>query len=261
MRRLLKGYFDRIRNEKIRLLILQAFPFWIASLVTGGIAVGFTWLFSMAERGAGYFLHSFLWSLFLLSPLCFLAATWLVKKFAPYAAGSGIPQVMAATEFANPKQITLTDRLLNIRIIFIKIISSCLMALGGGVVGREGPTIQIAGSVFRKINAWLPEWWPNISRRNMIMTGAAAGLAAAFNTPLGGIVFAMEELTKTHIRFFKTAIFSAVIIAGLTAQGLLGPYLYIGYPDLHHWPFWIFLPVLLASVLCGVVAALMCKCP
>ncbi len=62
------------------------------------------------------------------------------------------------------------------------------------------------------------------------MTGAAAGLAAAFNTPLGGIVFAIEELTKTHISYFRTALFTAVIIAGLTAQALFGPYLYLGYP-------------------------------
>ena len=53
------------------------------------------------------------------------------------------------------------------------------------------------------------------------MTAAAAGLAAAFNTRLGGIVFAVEELTKTHISYFRTALFSAVIIAGLTAQGIL----------------------------------------
>ena len=62
------------------------------------------------------------------------------------------------------------------------------------------------------------------------MTGAAAGLAAAFNTPLGGIVFAIEELTKTHLSYFRTALFTAVIIAGLTAQALFGPYLYLGYP-------------------------------
>jgi H+/Cl- antiporter ClcA len=59
-----------------------------------------------------------------------------------------------------------------------------VLVIGGGAVGREGPTIQIAGSVFRKVNEYLPEWWPKISKKNMIMTGAAAGLAAAFNTPL-----------------------------------------------------------------------------
>src|SRR5258708_23754636 len=96
-------------------------------------------------------------------------------------------------------------------------------------------------------------------KKNMIMTGAAAGLAAAFNTPLGGIVFAVEELTKTHISYFKTALFTAVIIAGLTAQALLGPYLYLGYPDVSHLSGYIFLCVLLVAIPAGLVGRLMCQ--
>src|SRR5260221_10592124 len=133
------------------------------------------------------------------------------------------------------------------------------MALGGGVIGREGPTIQVAGSIFRKINEWLPKWWPKISKRNMIMTGAAAGLAAAFNTPLGGIVFAVEELTRTHISYFKTALFTAVIIAGLTAQALLGPYLYLGYPNVDHLSGYIFFGIVLVALLAGLAVSGMAK--
>jgi H+/Cl- antiporter ClcA len=133
------------------------------------------------------------------------------------------------------------------------------MVLGGGVIGREGPTIQIAGSVFRKVHAWLPGWWPKISKKNMIMTGAAAGLAAAFNTPLGGIVFAVEELTKTHINYFKTALFTAVIIAGLTAQGLLGPYLYLGYPNVLHFSSYIIFAVVLVAIITGLAGSTMAK--
>jgi len=113
--------------------------------------------------------------------------------------------------------------------------------------------------VFRKINQWLPEWWPKISKRNMIMTGAAAGLAAAFNTPLGGIVFAVEELTKTHISYFKTALFTAVIIAGLTAQALLGPYLYLGYPNVNNLSGYIFFGVILVAILAGIMGSAMSK--
>lgn len=91
------------------------------------------------------------------------------------------------------------------------------MVFGGGVIGREGPTIQISASIFKTIGDYLPAWYPKISRRNMIVTGAAAGLAAAFNTPLGGIVFALEELTKTHFSYFKSALLTGVIISGLTA--------------------------------------------
>jgi H+/Cl- antiporter ClcA len=259
IRRELKKAFDRIRNEKLKNNLLQAIPFWIASLFTGLVAVLYTRLFVLAEKGGAWVIHWHLWLLFVLSPLCFLAAWWLVRQFAPYARGSGIPQVIAAIELANPKYNDKVDKLLNLKVIFVKIISSLIMALGGGIIGREGPTIQIAGAIFRKVNQWLPSWWPKVSKRNMIMTGAAAGLAATFNTPLGGIVFAVEELTKTHISYFKTALFTAVIIAGLTAQALLGPYLYLGYPDVSHLSGSIFLGVAFVAILSGLASSFMAK--
>jgi H+/Cl- antiporter ClcA len=91
------------------------------------------------------------------------------------------------------------------------------------------------------------------------MTGAAAGLAAAFNTPLGGIVFAVEELTRTHISRFKTALFTAVIIAGLTAQAMLGPYLYLGYPDMNGLSATIFFWAILVAIPAGLFGAAMSK--
>jgi H+/Cl- antiporter ClcA len=93
----------------------------------------------------------------------------------------------------------------------------------------------------------------------MIMAGAAAGLAAAFNTPLGGVVFAMEEVTRTHISYFKTALFTAVIIAGLTAQGLLGPYLYLGYPDVSNLSAYIFFGVVAVGIVTGVLGSGMAR--
>jgi len=254
-----KGAFDRISNEKVKHNLLQAIPFWVASLLTGLAAVLYTRLFALAEKGTSYIVHTHLWLLFIVTPLCFLTAWWIVRRWAPFAKGSGIPQVMAAIELANPKYNHKVNRLLSLRIMVVKIISSLIMALGGGVIGREGPTIQVAGSIFRKINEWLPDWWPRISKRNMIMTGAAAGLAAAFNTPLGGIVFAVEELTRTHISHFKTALFTAVIIAGLTAQALLGPYLYLGYPDISNLSGFIFLCVLLVAIPAGLAGSIMSK--
>lgn len=260
LRSLGKRTFDRIRNEKLKHNLLQAIPFWIASLLTGIVAVLYTRLFAYAEKGTAYIIHLHLWLLFIVTPLCFLFAWWLVRRFAPYARGSGIPQVMASIELATPKYNEKVNKLLSLRILFIKILSSLVMAFGGGVIGREGPTIQVAGSIFRKVNEWLPKWWPKVSKRNMIMTGAAAGLAAAFNTPLGGVVFAVEELTRTHISFFKTALFTAVIIAGLTAQALLGPYLYLGYPDVSHLSGTIFFVVALVAIPAGLAGAGMAKC-
>ncbi|MEP6948588.1 MAG: chloride channel protein, partial [Ginsengibacter sp.] len=247
-RKILKRTFDRIRNEKLKQNLLQALPFWIASLISGLIAVFYSRIFALLENQTFSIIHYHSWQIFILTPVCFLVAWWLVAKFAPYAGGSGIPQVMAAIELANPREDRKVTKLLSIKVFIVKIFSSFLMILGGGLVGKEGPTIQLAGTVFRKINEWLPSWWPKISRRNMIMTGAAAGLAAAFNTPLGGIVFAVEELSKTHISYFKTALFTAVIIAGLTAQGILGPYLYLGYPNVTNLSKFIFFPLMLVAI-------------
>ena len=145
--------------------------------------------------------------------------------------------------------------MLSIKILIVKIVSSIILIVGGGAIGREGPTIQIAGSVFRKVNEMLPAWWPKISKKNMILTGAAAGLSAAFNTPLGGVVFAVEELSKTHINYFKTALFTAVIIAGMTAQTLAGSYLYLGYPKTQDASVWVMFPVILVALVCGILAS------
>ncbi len=207
-------------------------PFWAAALISGGIAVLYAKLFSLAELGTRVIFAKADWVFFFITPTCFVLSWWIISKYAPFSRGSGIPQVSAAIELSNPKHYYKINSLVSLRIIFIKIISSLIAVFGGGVIGREGPTIQISASIFKKINDLLPSWYPKISKQNMIVTGAAAGLAAAFNTPLGGIVFAIEELTKTHFSFFKSALLTGVIIAGLTALVFLGPYLYLGYPTL-----------------------------
>ncbi len=259
MHKKLVSLLDTFKNQQFRYNILQALPFWIASAITGLIAVAYAKLFALAETLSRYIVEEYKWWLLLIAPLCFMLAYYIVSRFASYARGSGIPQVMAALELPVNSSKKVVNKLVGIRVILVKISSSLLLVLGGGAIGREGPTIQIAGSVFRKINQWIPESWPKISRRTMIMTGAAAGLAAAFNTPLGGIVFAVEELTSTHIRFYRTAIFSAVIIAGLTAQGLLGPYLYLGYPKVTNPSVYIFGGIAVVAAITGICGSYMCS--
>lgn len=255
LRKSLKKSFDNIRNEQLKNNLLQAIPFWIGSVITGFFAVMYAKIFAWGENLLHFMMNWHAWMIFIVAPIGFVLSWWLVKEFAPNAKGSGIPQVMAAVELANPKEHTKIRSLLSLKIIVFKIISSVVLVIGGGAVGREGPTIQIAGSVFRKVNEYLPHWWPKISKKNMIMTGAAAGLAAAFNTPLGGIVFAVEELSKTHINYFKTALFTAVIIAGLTAQTLAGSYLYLGYPKTNDVSLMVMFPIILVAGTAGILAS------
>ncbi len=239
--------------------MLQAIPFWIASILTGLAAVLYARLFGWAEDGLLWIMGQSNWLIFLLAPFFFFLSWWLIKKYAPGARGSGIPQVMAAIELANPRQNHLVNYLLSIKVAVFKVLSSIALVLGGGAIGREGPTIQIAGSIFRWVHQLVPHSWPRLPKQNMIVAGAAAGLSAAFNTPLGGIVFAVEELAKNHLRYFRTALFSAVIIAGLTAQALLGPYLYLGYPKVAEARWYMFGLVILTAAVAGISGAWMSK--
>lgn len=249
----------KVINQEIRTITLQAVPFWIASLLTGIVAVGYEKLFSAFERAGKLLVEDEPWAVFMTTPAFFLLSWWLVDRYAPAARGSGIPQLMASIELANPRQDKRVDRILGLRIAFVKIVSSLSLLLGQGAIGREGPTLQISASLFRFVNRILPDYWPKVSKRIMLVTGGASGLAAAFNTPLGGIVFVVEELTKTHITYFRTAVFASVIIAGMTAQALLGPYLYLGYPKISPVGISFVGVVLLAGALAGWAGAMMAR--
>jgi H+/Cl- antiporter ClcA len=259
IRQTLKSKFDLFDNEKLKINMLNALPFWAGAFISGAVAVLYAKLFSWAELGTHLIFERANWTFFIITPTCFILAWWVVLKYSPFARGSGIPQVSAAIELSNPKHNYTVNSLLSLRVIYIKILSSLIMVFGGGVIGREGPTIQISGSIFKIINDLLPAWYPKISKRNMIVTGAAAGLAAAFNTPLGGIVFAIEELTKTHFSFFKSALLTGVIIAGLTALNFLGPYLYLGYPQLNGVTAWVIIAIIPLAIITGIAGSGMGK--
>lgn len=113
-------------------------------------------------------------------------AGWVVQRWAPEAAGSGIPQVKAALGFVPMP--------LNLRVAVVKLIST-LLALGSGLsLGRQGPTVQIGAGLAAQLSRWLPTS-PEY-RRQLIAAGAAAGLAAGFNAPIAGVLFVVEELLQ-----------------------------------------------------------------
>lgn len=249
----------RLYTERVRRVILQSLPFWVASLLTGLVAVGYEELFVWAEQTCFTWIEKQPYLVFILTPVAFVLAWLLVAKFAPAARGSGIPQVMAGIELSSPTTYGRTGYLLSLRVAMVKILSSVVLLLGGGVIGREGPTIQVSAAIFRAINRLQPAGWPQLSRQIALVTGGAAGLAAAFNTPLGGIVFVVEELTQTHITRFRTAVFTAVIIAGMTAQAIQGPYLYLGFPKVTASTGWFLGIVVFAAMLCGLAGAIFAK--
>ncbi|MBI5495823.1 MAG: chloride channel protein [Deltaproteobacteria bacterium] len=243
----LRGMGSRLRAHRLT----QAAPFWLAATGTGLIAVLYAHAYSAAVATAQSLLQAHPYALLAVSPVCFLAGWWLVQRFAPAASGSGIPQVMTLLELDPVANDAAFNRMVGWRVLVVKILSSLCCALGGGAIGREGPMIQIAASLFHAVGGAFRRFIPAPNHHGWIVTGGAAGIAAAFNTPLGGIVFAVEELASQGFNKFKTHLITAVIISGMVAQTFLGPYLLFGYPAVGELGPTLFIGF---AVLVGVVA-------
>lgn len=206
--------------------------FWISAFAAGLVSVGYSALFRLGEDLFRYLTDANPYLVWLLPPVCFSLSWMMIRWIAPKAGGSGIPQVLAANELTNEKHKTFVNQLLSLKGAVVKIASSLVCLIGGGAIGREGPTVQISASVFQFFRRFSRRIHPSHDARPWIVAGAAAGLASAFNTPLGGLVYAIEELGLTHFKKLMMPLISAVIIAGLVAQWLLGNYLYLGFPKL-----------------------------
>ena len=125
----LKHIFDNIENQRLKRSMLQAVPFWIASFLTGVAAVMYAKIFEWAENLLQLMLKWNALSIFAAAPAAFVLSWWLVQKYAPYAKGSGIPQVMAAVDLATPGQRHKLRFLLSFKIVLIKVLSSTVLVL------------------------------------------------------------------------------------------------------------------------------------
>ena len=137
---------------------------------------------------------------------------WLLTRYCPEAAGSGIPQLKAAfwKDFgAIPS-----------RVIWVKFIAGVLSIGGGTSLGREGPSVQLAGAVGSNLAGFAGE--PKHRRRMGAATGAAAGLAAAFNTPLAAITFVLEEIIGDLNSRLLGFVLLASVLGAFVVHALIG---------------------------------------
>jgi len=145
------------------------------------------------------------------TPLGFALAVWLAQHVFPNTQGSGIPQAIAARKLEDQ---SARARLVGLRVAVGKVLLTLFGLLVGASTGREGPTVQVGASVMFLIGRLTPRRQPGL-----ILAGAAAGVAAAFNAPLAGIVFAIEEMSRSFEARASGLIIAAVILAGLVAEG------------------------------------------
>lgn len=160
------------------------------------------------------------WLPLVVTPLGVLAIAMATRRFTPEGRGSGIPQVIAAAE--QPRASLKT--LISLRIGISKLLMTAAGLLIGASVGREGPTVQVSAAIMARIHRFFRV--PITS--GVIIAGGAAGVAAAFNTPLAGVVFAIEELANAFEQRVALLVMTAIVISGIVSLGLAGDYVYFG---------------------------------
>ncbi|SFO34393.1 chloride channel protein [Sphingomonas sp. OK281] len=200
------------------------------AILTGAILIGIvaTAFAQAADWAAGVFNHyaqNRHWWPLITTPLMFMGLVWLTRRYAPFARGSGIPQVIASQ--AEPNDATKT--LISPRTVAAKAALTIGAVLGGASVGREGPTVQIAAAVMGLTHRFVRV----PLRGGVLIAGGAAGVAAAFNTPLAGLMFAIEELASAYEQRVTLLVLAAIVIAGMVAQSVQGDYIYFGVIGAH----------------------------
>ena len=195
-----------------------------AAGLTGVACVWFMWGFDgvLDHRIAGR------WR-WIATPALFVLSVELIRRCAPCAAGPGIPQAIFAARHVKDENESKLAPLTSFRTMAVKIAALYIGLWAGASTGREGPTVHVATCVFigvillaRRLSGI------KIDLRSAVVAGGAAGLAAAFNTPLAGVTFAIEELAGDYFGSMKDYVIMAIIFAAITAKALTGDYTYFG---------------------------------
>ncbi len=222
--------------------------FWLGALTVGLVSTAFA---KLADEASELFSHitsggTEIWLLIVI-PFGFVSSSWLADRYFSGSQGSGIPQAMAARALeGDQRRLYLT-----LKIAVGKFFLTLWSLLFGASVGREGPTVQIGAAIMLAS----ARFGHLAHTKGLILAGSAAGIAAAFNTPLAGIVFAIEEMARNYQSRTNGMVLSTVVIAGIAAIAISGSYTYFGaaravsnFP--HDW-----MLVILIGIVGGVLGA------
>ncbi|HEY8434841.1 MAG TPA: chloride channel protein [Sphingomicrobium sp.] len=202
-------------------------PVWRRRMAmgTGGALVGLVAILfaEMANAAIGIFkrdVASIWWLPLIVTPLGVVVIAIATRRFTPEGRGSGIPQVIAATSDPENSRSTL----ISLRVGIAKLLMTAAGLLAGASVGREGPTVQVSAAIMTRVH--------RVFRvpvtAGVIIAGGAAGVAGAFNTPLAGVAFAIEELANAFEQKVALLVMTAILIAGIVSIGIAGDYIYFG---------------------------------
>jgi H+/Cl- antiporter ClcA len=228
---------------------------WSGAVLVALAAIVFAKASDWSYRLFGKLLTHGVWLPLVLTPLVFGLLCWITQGRLRAARGSGIPQVIATIHVDDAG---FRARMLALPIAASKMVLTLIALTVGASIGREGPTVHVGAGLMHWLGRRFGFDDPKALSR-FILAGGAAGIAAAFNTPLAGVVFAIEELAGTFEHRFSGLLLTAVFVGGVVSMGILGNYAYFGtvqasLPLGHAW-----LAVLLCGIVCGMAGGLFAR--
>ena len=227
---------------------------------TGLVVVAFTLVAEAASHGFDRLLHRDDYSRFLSliwTPALTVAVLWWTRRYAPGAAGSGIPQVVRALD-DDAMPAARRAWLVSLPVSLHKIAGVSGGLLAGLSIGREGPTVQVGAGVMVGARRWLSPG-SGIDAHDLMVAGAAAGIAAAFNTPLGGIVFGLEQLSRRRGMAHSSLVIASIVLAGLVAVAAFGNETYFGRLRVQQISAELWLPGLMVAMVSGLAGGLFAR--
>ncbi len=235
--------FLSLANWKYRLV------FWCGAIFIGILISGMTLL---SEQAAAFYRTLSLqypWFNFIIAPLGLAFTSWLTVRFFAGSQGSGIPQVKIALE--NSEEQINPKTLVSLRIAIGKTILPIMGLLSGASVGFGGPATHVGASLMASLGSSI-KFPTHYLKKGLLIAGSAAGFAAMFSAPLAGIIFAIEEMTRTLEDRLSSLVLTAIILSGVTAYAILNHTIFftdntLSLPWGESW---------LAIPLCGIVGGL-----
>ncbi len=222
--------------ESTRSILLTAIYGLVGGLAAVGFEIGINLIYANTfVRLSAYSPATFVIGSFVIVVGCSVAGAWLLTRFCREAAGSGIPQLKFAfwQDFGH----------VPIKTVWVKFLAGLLHVGGGMSLGREGPSIHIAGGAASQVAGALGV--PKQRRRQPAAAGAAAGLAAAFNTPLAAITFVLEEIVQNLNSPLVGSIILASVIGAFMVHAIIGSHPAFVLPQIEHstWRAYVFVPI------------------
>jgi len=222
---------------------------WSAAAAVGVAAVAFAQLADVAQAALRRLVGYCAFWPWLLAPAGFFVIAWLTPRYFRGAEGSGIPQTIFALR---PNAGAKGEAFLKPMVVVGRVVLAAAGLLCGGSIGREGPTVHVGAVIVNSVGRLMPgKRFPG-QRHALVLAGGAAGVAAAFNTPLAGIVFAIEELSRSFEERASGTTLTTVVLAGVVAIALVGDYTYFGQPQVTALASKVTLETLVVAAACGL---------